>query len=227
MNRRATSLGLLMAAVACGGGGGGGPALGTIQGLVTDTTGAPIDQVDILLRDAGNITTIRGGATNASGVYTFVGVATGSYTIQLTVPPAMQVTGANNLPVTVTTNGTAQADFMMRYLTVSFATHVQGVFNGFCTPCHYAGFGGGPPQGLILTSDSSYAMLVGRAATELGGMPRIKANKPDSSYLVHKIQGTQNSVGGSGVRMPQGAAPLPYQTIQMIRRWVSAGALNN
>jgi hypothetical protein len=50
---------------------------------------------------------------------------------------------------------------------------------------------------------------------------------PDSSYLVHKIQGTQTTVGGSGQRMPLIGGPLTEDEIAVIRAWIAAGALDN
>jgi len=50
---------------------------------------------------------------------------------------------------------------------------------------------------------------------------------PDSSYLVHKIQGTQATVGGSGERMPLIGGILTEQEIASIRAWIAAGARDN
>jgi hypothetical protein len=58
-------------------------------------------------------------------------------------------------------------------------------------------------------------------------MLRVRPSVPDSSYLVHKIQGTQASVGGSGGQMPLGGAPLSQSQIDLIRAWIAAGARNN
>jgi len=64
-------------------------------------------------------------------------------------------------------------------------------------------------------------------ASNESALLRVKAGDPDSSYLVHKIQGTQGTVGGSGGRMPLGRSPLSQDNINTIRDWISAGALNN
>jgi hypothetical protein len=70
---------------------------------------------------------------------------------------------------------------------------------------------------------------VEQPAGEVATLKRVRAFRPDSSYLVHKIQGTQTSVGGSGVRMPFGCTSncLPEATINLIRNWILQGALNN
>jgi hypothetical protein len=113
---------------------------------------------------------------------------------------------------------------------VSYAASIRGLLNTSCAgaACHDAV---GPMQDLRLTTDSSYAHLFERASKELPAMRRVRAFRPDSSYLVHKIQGTQASVGGSGVRMPEGCIPgtscLSNATINIIRNWILQGALNN
>ncbi len=55
---------------------------------------------------------------------------------------------------------------------------------------------------------------------------RIAPGDPPASYLVHKIEGTQASVGGSGVRMPLGGS-LTDDQINTIRAWVTKDAPNN
>src|SRR6266487_2112777 len=109
---------------------------------------------------------------------------------------------------------------------VSFAASVQSVFTANCTGCHA---GVGAPQGLNLVSGSYSTLLVDHASGEALGMKRVRPFLPDSSYLVHKIQGTQLGVGGSGVRMPFGCTTncLPNGTINTIRNWILQGALNN
>ena len=65
------------------------------------------------------------------------------------------------------------------------------------------------------------------ASTELPTMDRIEPGDPDNSYLVHKIQGTQASVGGTGERMPLGRPALTQEQIDIIRAWIADGAMNN
>ncbi|HYU27973.1 MAG TPA: Ig-like domain-containing protein [Gemmatimonadales bacterium] len=137
----------------------------------------------------------------------------------------------NATPGSETVRATIGAIFGERVVAVaptgiSFATSVQTVFTANCTGCHA---GVGAPQGLNLVSGSSYALLVDHASGEALGMKRVRPFLPDSSYLVHKIQGTQLGVGGSGVRMPFGCTTncLPNGTINTIRNWILQGALNN
>lgn len=67
-------------------------------------------------------------------------------------------------------------------------------------------------------------------AAEVPALKRIRPFRPDSSYLVHKIQGTQTTVGGSGARMPfgcRGASCLSNATINTIRNSILQGAQHN
>ena len=138
----------------------------------------------------------------------------------------MTLTTGNSVPVTVTGGGTAQANFTFGYLTVSFATHIGPLLNASCggSGCHG---GASPQQGMFLVTDSAYKYTVNVASVAVPAMDRIEPGNTSQSYLIHKLENTQGTVGGSGLRMPQGAPPLNVQTIRMIRRWVTAGALNN
>ena len=104
-------------------------------------------------------------------------------------------------------------------LTPDFKSIQDNVFTPICTKCH---IGAGAPEGLQLDEAHSYALLVGVPSTEQPNVLRIKAGDPDSSYLVQKIEGVPSI---SGVRMPFGGPYLPQSTIDVIRTWVSNGAL--
>jgi len=104
-------------------------------------------------------------------------------------------------------------------LTPDFKSIQDNVFTPICTKCH---IGAGAPQGLQLDAAHSYALLVGVPSTEQPNVLRIKAGDPDNSYLVQKIEGAASI---SGVRMPFGGPYLPQSTIDVIRTWVTNGAL--
>ncbi|HEX9693071.1 MAG TPA: hypothetical protein VGA22_13335 [Gemmatimonadales bacterium] len=110
--------------------------------------------------------------------------------------------------------------------TATFSCDVQPVFTASCalTGCHVAP---NPPHGLILSPGAAYSNLVDVTSGEAPALKRIRPGLPDSSYLVHKIQGTQASVGGSGGRMPLNGTALSQAVIDTIRSWVAAGAANN
>ena len=92
------------------------------------------------------------------------------------------------------------------------------IFSPICAGCHV---GGGAPQGLRLDEGNSYAMLVNVASAEVPGTLRVNPGNPNASYLVQKIEGT----AAVGVRMPANGPPyLPQDRIDLVRRWISAGA---
>jgi hypothetical protein len=58
-------------------------------------------------------------------------------------------------------------------------------------------------------------------------MARITPFDPEASYLLHKLNDTQGSVGGAGSRMPQTEAGLPQSDRDAVRAWIEAGALKD
>jgi hypothetical protein len=108
----------------------------------------------------------------------------------------------------------------------SLSGDVQPILSANCavSGCHV---GTSPQQGMNLSSGQTHSNTVDVASNEVPGMDRIEPGQPDQSYLVHKIQGTQGSVGGTGGRMPLGRTPLTQAQVDIIRAWVTAGALDN
>jgi hypothetical protein len=98
---------------------------------------------------------------------------------------------------------------------------VQRVFDASCTVCHPA-----VNASLDLTAAKSYASLVGVRAVEDPQLVRVIAGDPDRSFLYRKIAGSPGlgSDPGIGGRMPQGQGPLPRGQVDLIRRWIAAGA---
>ncbi len=106
-----------------------------------------------------------------------------------------------------------------------FAASIQPIFSANCalSGCHA---GASPQEGMNLSSGQAFSNIVNVPSNQ-SSLMRVRPSMPDSSYLVHKIQGTQASVGGSGSRMPEGRAPLSQADIDKIRQWISDGAQNN
>jgi hypothetical protein len=93
-----------------------------------------------------------------------------------------------------------------------------------CVSCHNAR-GRAFTAGLDLTAGVSYASLVGVASTERPSVLRVAPGDPNSSYMVHKLEGGPNIVGE---RMPRGTGPyLTEGQMVVIRRWIETGAPNN
>ncbi len=109
---------------------------------------------------------------------------------------------------------------------ISFANDIQPIFTNSCalSGCHA---GSSPQVGLNLSEGQSFQNIVSVASVELASMNRITPGEPDNSYLIHKIQGTQGSVGGVGDRMPLTGCCLSQAQIDTIRAWGEAGAENN
>lgn len=109
---------------------------------------------------------------------------------------------------------------------VCFERDIQPIFTANCalSGCHA---GTSPQQGQNLSQGLAYQSIVNVPANERAGMMRVTPSQPDSSYLVHKVQGTQASVGGSGGQMPLGGTPLSQTQVDLIRAWIAAGAKNN
>ncbi len=92
--------------------------------------------------------------------------------------------------------------------TVDFARDVQPVLTAKCLGCHSG------------ASAQAELKLHTRADLLKGGLsgPAIVAGDGASSLLLRKINGEQ------GMRMPPAGAPLPPETISVIRAWIDQGA---
>jgi hypothetical protein len=105
-------------------------------------------------------------------------------------------------------------------LVPTFESIQANVFTPSCaiSGCHT---GAAAPFGLRLDAGSSYALLVGVPSAEVPSLNRVTPGDPDASYVIHKLEGTQES----GERMPRGGPYLPQSSIDVIRQWISDGAL--
>lgn len=94
---------------------------------------------------------------------------------------------------------------------------VQSIFNASCARagCHA---GPTPQQGMSLTPSSFYESTVGEPSREKPTLLRVHPGQPDSSYLVHKIEG-RSSI--EGVQMPFAGQQLSSEEIGTIRDWIS------
>ncbi len=124
---------------------------------------------------------------------------------------ATTVTVANNGPVQVT------------------LTQLQTqIFTPICSGCHN-GIGTSLPGVQNLTNGHTFASVVNVPSIEQATLDRIKPNDPVNSYLIDKIEGASGITGG---RMPLGCGSvadpcLDQATIDMVKAWISQGALNN
>ena len=104
----------------------------------------------------------------------------------------------------------------------NFSEIQANVFTPTCavSGCHA---GAGAPQGLRLDAATSYALLVSVFSTENGTVMRVNPGNPNDSYLIQKLEGNA-SVGG---QMPLGRTPLTQVTIDVIRQWITDGAIDD
>jgi hypothetical protein len=104
----------------------------------------------------------------------------------------------------------------------NFSEIQSNVFSPTCatTGCH---FGAGAPQGLRLDEVNSYGLLVGVASMEDPAVLRVAAGDPNNSYLIQKLEGTASS----GAQMPLNAPALEQSVIDVIRQWITDGAIDD
>ena len=93
--------------------------------------------------------------------------------------------------------------------------------------CGMAGQGchqdGDQVLGVNLDMKSAYDSIVCVEASE-ADLFRVNPGDPDGSYFLAKLEGRQMEVGGIGVQMPLGLAPLEKSELSTIRDWISGGA---
>lgn len=98
-----------------------------------------------------------------------------------------------------------------------FDTLQSTLFTPTCSGCH----GASGAAGLSLTASNAYSNLVGVPSRTSGGVLRVAPGDPDNSMIIMKVEGRP----GVGSRMPLGGSALPDETIQLLRDWIAAGAL--
>jgi hypothetical protein len=103
---------------------------------------------------------------------------------------------------------------------IDFTTQVQPIFTNNCTDsaCHDSD---GPQQGMDLTAGNSYNNIVNVAATGRPNEVRVTPGSLSESYLYRKL--TNDNITGSP--MPFGNYPLPTAQLNIIRDWITEGAL--
>lgn len=140
-----------------------------------------------------------------------------------TVNSSGLVTGGVSGMATITaTSDGVQGSTAVTVETVTLSFHVQPIFSANCalSGCHA---GSNPAEMQNLSTGQTFLNVVNVPSQEVPALMRVLPGQPNSSYLVHKIEGTQ----AVGDRMPQGGQPLSANQIAIIRSWITKGALNN
>lgn len=106
---------------------------------------------------------------------------------------------------------------------ISYAQHVQPIWNLYCTGCHNAGTARG---NLNLESGVSYAELLNVASACNAGVPLVKAGDANGSMLHRKLVGSGDRCLGV---MPPSAALNTFDAnaAAVVQQWINEGAKNN
>ncbi len=108
----------------------------------------------------------------------------------------------------------------------STLTQLQSqIFTPICSVCHDGSLpaSGALPGSQNLTAGNAFTSLVNVASHEQPTLLRVKPGDAANSYVIQKLEGT----AASGARMPLGGPYLDQATIDRIKSWIAAGALNN
>lgn len=128
----------------------------------------------------------------------------------------------NTNPTTDTPTGGEETGGETGAEAVSY-TDIQTIWDGNCvSACHETGSTNNA-TGLYLEAAKSYAALVGPPSVQLPSMPIVTPGDPNASYLWHKLNGSFQDVGGTGLSMPFGAK-LPQDKLDMVKAWIEDGA---
>ena len=131
-------------------------------------------------------------------------------------PPTAPTTSPT-IPTTPTTPTTPPTGT----LTATLSSIQREVFNPACVGCH------GPSvaeAGLDISEGRSFENLVNVPSTQVG-LDLVTPNDAENSYLIHKLDGRAGIVGA---RMPVGSGGfLSDEALDVIKRWINEGALDN
>ena len=147
-------------------------------------------------------------------------VADGPYSIKATATDGDGNVGSSS-PTSVTVANTTVAQVTLTQLQTQ-------IFTPICSVCH-TGVGTSLPGVQNLTAGHTFSNIVNVPSIEQPSLLRIKPNDPTNSYLLQKIEGAP---GITGSRMPFGCGStsdpcLDQATIDLVKTWISQGALNN
>ena len=103
-----------------------------------------------------------------------------------------------------------------------FSAIQASVFTPTCAiaGCHQ---GAAAPQGLRLDEANSFGLLVNQPSSENPAVLRVAPHDADASYLVRKLEGTASV----GAQMPLLGPTLGQPAIDIIRQWITEGAIDD
>jgi len=105
----------------------------------------------------------------------------------------------------------------------TFTSIQETIFVPSCV-CHV---GAAAPLGLVLNTAATWDLLVSMPSEEVQDLFRVEPGNPDDSYLIRKLEGGPDLVGYQMPPTELGEQHLPQETIDLLRAWIAAGALDN
>lgn len=108
---------------------------------------------------------------------------------------------------------------------LSFARDILPIFADRCVSCHRSG-GIADLSGidLNLQADRAFSSLVNQPSAQRPDLTLVVPGDADASLLYLKVSSANPPVGA---RMPLIAAPLSAAQVELIRRWIDEGAVDN
>lgn len=109
-------------------------------------------------------------------------------------------------------------------VTVSFSQQVQPILAANCALCHQqGGFANVVGYELLLDAQNAYTSLTTQRSIRDETLAFVRPGDPDASYLLEKMASNAPAFGS---RMPLGRV-LAEADIELVRRWIAEGALDN
>ena len=102
--------------------------------------------------------------------------------------------------------------------TYTFDADISTILSSSCSTCHTSSSSGS------LTSIGTWSSTVAVSSTQATGYYIIEPFNSADSYMIHKIDGTQSSVGGSGSQMPKGSQSISSANQAIVEAWIDEGA---
>lgn len=146
-----------------------------------------------------------GGADASTGTSTTGSSTTGT-----------SATDATTDAETGTTTGTTGEDTAGAH---SFLVDIWPLFDDHCS-CHKDANGAGK---LRLAMEDAYTNIVDKPSLQAPMMMLVAPGSAEQSYLWHKLNDTQDDVGGKGKKMPPGGK-LKAAELELIAQWIDEGA---
>jgi len=108
--------------------------------------------------------------------------------------------------------------------TPTIATVQDEIFNRTCatSSCHDTAAAGGLDLSEYAAFPNLVAVPAANPATQAAGRVRVVPGDPDTSFLLAKLLGQLGP--GERSRMPLVGRPLSPNAIDLVRRWIAAGA---